>query len=162
MRHISNVPDSAKVIVDGKELGIRDLKPGMKLQRTITTTKTPQTITTVESVTGKVWNVMAPSSVTLTLENGTNQTFKIPSGQKFTVDGQEVDAFGLRKGMQITATRCLRRASARPAASRARLRPPRRQRTFRSWLRRPNPLRLPRLRLPPCRRSCPRPEAIWP
>jgi len=105
MRHISNVPDTAKVIVDGKELGIRDLKPGMKLQRTITTTKTPQTITTVEAVTGTVWNVMAPSSVTLTLENGTNQTFKIPSGQKFTVDGREVDAFGLRKGMQITATR---------------------------------------------------------
>src|SRR6201996_7323500 len=34
IRHIANVPESAKVTVDGKELGIHDLKPGMTLQRT--------------------------------------------------------------------------------------------------------------------------------
>jgi hypothetical protein len=38
--------------VDGKQLGIHDLKPGMKLQRNITTASTPQTITTVQTVTG--------------------------------------------------------------------------------------------------------------
>ncbi len=37
LRHFSNVPESAKVTVDGQQLGIHDLKPGMKLQRTITT-----------------------------------------------------------------------------------------------------------------------------
>jgi hypothetical protein len=77
-------------------LGIHDLKPGMKLQRAITTTATPQTITTVQAVTGKVWYVNPPNSVILTMENGTNQSFKIPNGQKFNVDGRMVDAFGLR------------------------------------------------------------------
>jgi LPXTG-motif cell wall-anchored protein len=91
--------------VDGKELGIHDLKPGMKLQRTITTTTTPKTITTVQSVTGTVWFVSPPNSVILTLADGKNQSFKIPKGQKFNVDGQMVDAFGLRKGMSISATK---------------------------------------------------------
>ena len=105
MRHISNVPESAKVTVDGRQLGIHDLKPGMKLQRTITTTTTPQTITTVQTVTGKVWHVTPPLSVILTLEDGTNQSFKIPNGQKFNVNGDMVDAFGLKKGMVVTATK---------------------------------------------------------
>ena len=39
------------------------------------------------------------------MEDGTNQQFKIPKGQKFNVDGQMVDAFGLRKGMTINATK---------------------------------------------------------
>jgi len=105
IRHVANVPESAKVTVDGRELGIHDLKPGMKLQRTITTTTTPQTITTVKTVTGKVWHISPPSSVILTLEDGTNQQFKIPKGQKFAVDGQQVDAWGLKKGMRVSATK---------------------------------------------------------
>lgn len=105
IRHFANVPDSVKVTVDGQQLGIHDLKPGMKLQRTITTTTTPQTITTVQSVTGKVWYVNPPSSVILTLEDGKNQQFKIPNNQKFNVDGQMLDAWGLRKGMKISATK---------------------------------------------------------
>ena len=105
IRDIPNIPESAKVDVDGKELGIHDLKPGMKLQRTIMTTTTPRVVTTVQSVTGKVWHVTPPNSVILTLEDGTNQRFSIPSGQKFTVDGQETDAFSLKKGMMVTATK---------------------------------------------------------
>ena len=105
LRHFANVPESAKVTVDGKELGIHDLKPGMKLERTITTTTTPKTITTTQTVTGTVFHIMAPNSVTLRLEDGTTQQFKIPKGQKFMVDGQETDAFGLRKGMKISATK---------------------------------------------------------
>src|SRR5580698_3794448 len=103
--HIPNVPESAKVTVDGKQLGIHDLQPGMKLQRTITTTTTPKTITTVQSVTGKVWFVSPPNSVILTLADGKNQQFKIPQNQKFDVNGQMVDAWGLKKGMSISATK---------------------------------------------------------
>ena len=105
IRHISNVPESAKVTVDGRQFGIHDLKPGMKLQRTITTTTTPQTVTTVQNVTGKVWHVTPPLTVILTLEDGTNQSFKIPKGQKFNINGEMVDAFGLKKGMIVTATK---------------------------------------------------------
>jgi hypothetical protein len=104
-RHFPDVPESARATVDGKQLGIHDLKPGMKLQRTIVTTETPMIVTTIETVKGKVWHVNPPSMVILTLENNTNQQFKIPKDQKFNVDGQMVDAFALRKGMNVTATK---------------------------------------------------------
>lgn len=105
IRHIANVPDSAHAWVDGKEIGIHDVKPGMTLQRTITTTTTPRIITTTQTVTGKVWHVNPPSSVILTLEDGKNQEFKIPKGQKFDVNGQMTDAWGLKKGMIVKATK---------------------------------------------------------
>jgi len=105
LRHFSNVPETAKATVDGKELSIHELKPGMQLTRTTIVSTTPKTITTVQTVTGKVWNVMPPNSVILTLENGENQKFKVPPGQKFTVDGQEVDIWGVKKGMVLSATK---------------------------------------------------------
>jgi hypothetical protein len=103
--HFPNVPESARITVDGKQLGIHDLKPHMKLQGTITTTTTPLTVTTVQSVTGTVWHVIPPNSVILTVEDGKNQAFKIPKGQKFDIDGQMVDAFGLKRGMKVKATK---------------------------------------------------------
>jgi hypothetical protein len=105
LRHFNNIPDSAKAIVDGKEIGIKDAKVGMTLEKTVTTVSTPKTITTVKSVSGKVWHITPPNSVILTLEDGTNQEFKIPKGQKFNVDGQTVDAWGLKKGMNVSATK---------------------------------------------------------
>jgi hypothetical protein len=103
IRHIV-VPDNVTATVDGKEVTVHDLKPGMKLERTITTTTTPKTVTTVKTVKGKVWQVSPPNSVILTLEDGTNKQFKIPKGQKFNIDGQEMDAWGLKKGMSVSAT----------------------------------------------------------
>lgn len=105
LRHFPNVPESARATVDGQQLGIHDLKPGMKLTRTITVTSTPKTVTTVQTVTGKVWHINPPNMVILTLEDGTNQQFAIPQGQKFNVDGRETDAWGLKKGMRISATK---------------------------------------------------------
>jgi len=60
-------------------------------------------ITTIKTVSGTVWYINPPNSVILTMENGKNQEFKIPNGQKFTVNGQETDAFGLKKGMKVDA-----------------------------------------------------------
>jgi LPXTG-motif cell wall-anchored protein len=105
IRHLANVPESARVDVGGKELGIHELKPGMTLHKTIVTTTTPKVITTTKSVTGKVWHVQPPTSVILTLDDGTNQEFKIPKGQKFNVNGQMTDAWGLKKGMMVSATK---------------------------------------------------------
>jgi len=105
IRHFPDIPDSARVTVNGQQLSVHDLKPGMKLQRTITTTTIPRTVTTVQTVTGTVWHVTPPLSVILTMENGQNQSFKIPKDQKFEVNGQMVDAFGLKKGMKVTATK---------------------------------------------------------
>jgi LPXTG-motif cell wall-anchored protein len=104
LKFFPNIPDSARVNVGGKQLGVADLKPGMQLERTTITTTTPKTIRTVRSVTGTVWQVTPPNSVILTLDNRTNQRFDIPRDQKFMVDGRETDAFGLRPGMRITAS----------------------------------------------------------
>jgi hypothetical protein len=104
VRHF-NVPDSARATVEGKELSVHELKPGMKLERTITTTTTPRTVTTVRTIQGKVFNVSPPNSVILTLPDGTNKQYKIPKNQKFTIGGEEgKSAFELRKGMNIVAT----------------------------------------------------------
>jgi len=105
IRHLANVSESARVNVDGKQLGIHDLKPGMKLQKTVTVTKTPTVVTTTKQVTGKVWHVTPPNSVILSLEDGTQEQFKIPQDQKFNIDGKMTDAWGLKKGMKITATK---------------------------------------------------------
>src|SRR5215475_6314679 len=103
LRHFDNIPDSVTVMVDGKPVNIHSAKVGMKVEKQTITTTTPRVVTTVETVTGKVWQVSPPSRVILTLENGQNQEFKIPKGQKFTIDGQTVDAFGLKKGMKVEA-----------------------------------------------------------
>jgi hypothetical protein len=105
IKHFPNVPESARVYVDGRQLGVHDLKPGMKLQKTVTVTKTPTVVTTTKQVTGKVWHVTPPNSVILTLEDGTNQKFTIPKDQKFNVNGEMTDAWGLKKGMMISATK---------------------------------------------------------
>jgi len=103
--HFPNVPNSTKFHVGGQELSVHDLKPGTKLERTITVTTTPKLVTTTETVTGTVWRVTPPTRVILTLEDGTNQQFTIPRGTTFTVDGRQTDANGLRPGMKISATR---------------------------------------------------------
>jgi LPXTG-motif cell wall-anchored protein len=103
VRHVT-VPDSARATVDGKELSVHDLKPGMKLQRTIVTTTTPKVVTTVRTVQGKVFHVNAPSTVILTLADNTNKQYKVPKDQKFMIDGQQKTVFDLRKGMNVSAT----------------------------------------------------------
>jgi hypothetical protein len=98
------VPDSARATVDGKELSVHELKPGMRLTRTITTTTVPKTVKSVRTITGTVWNVNAPSSVILTLPDNKNKQYRVPKGQVFDINGQKTDVFGLRKGMKVTAT----------------------------------------------------------
>lgn len=105
LRDFFNVPDSTTITVDGRQLNVHQLKAGMKVERQTIVTTTPRMITRVETVTGKVWHVAPPNSVVLTLEDGTNQSFKIPNGQKFTINGSETDAFGLKKGMVVSAQR---------------------------------------------------------
>src|SRR6516164_5724022 len=105
LKEFDNVSDSLSFIVDGKPVNIHSAKVGMKIEKQTVTTTTPKVITTVETVTGKVWQVNPPSTVILTLENGENKQFKIPKGQKFTIDGKETDAWGLRKGMKVSAQR---------------------------------------------------------
>lgn len=103
LRHFV-VPEERKITVEGRELSVHDLKPGMKLERTITTTTTPQVVTTVRTIEGKVLLVNPPETVTLQLPDGTAKAYNVPKDQKFTIEGQEKSVFELRKGMVVSAT----------------------------------------------------------
>src|SRR4029453_6087450 len=46
LRTFSNIPDSRKALIDGQEVGVRDLRPGTRLTATITKTTTPVTVRT--------------------------------------------------------------------------------------------------------------------
>ena len=105
MRHFANVPDTFRATVDEKEIGFSDLKTGMMLERTTTITTTPKLITAVETIKGRVLNVQPPRYVTLTLDGGSSERFEIPKGQKFKIEGQTVDAWGLKPGMIVKATK---------------------------------------------------------
>jgi len=104
IRHVT-VPDGATAVVDGRTITVKDLQPGMKLEKTITTTTTPKTVKTVRSGTGTVVNVVPPKYVTVRFEDNTVSQYTIPKGTTFTVNGQKLTAFDLKKGMKIAATR---------------------------------------------------------
>jgi hypothetical protein len=77
----------------------------MTLERTTTMTTTPKVVKTVQTIKGRVWHVNPPSYIFLTLEDGSNERFEMPKGQKFNVEGKKVDARDLKPGMIITATK---------------------------------------------------------
>jgi hypothetical protein len=104
IRAFNDVPDTVRVNVNGQRLSIPELRPGMTIERVTITTTRPKIITTIKTVTGTVSHVTPPTSVILTLEDGKNQEFKIPKGTKFTIDGQQTDAFSLKPGMKVSAT----------------------------------------------------------
>jgi hypothetical protein len=101
--HFDNVPETTTLTVDGKQLNVHQLTPGMLLERQTITTTVPKMITTIKTVSGTVWFVDPPRSVILTMENGKNQRFMIPEGQKFKVGDEMKTAFSLRKGMRVDA-----------------------------------------------------------
>jgi len=96
------VPEMRRFIIDGKEVGVRELKPGTKLTATVTTTTTPVTVRTTTVGSGKVWYVAAPN-VILTLPNGENRQYKVADSVRFMVDGKPASVFELRKGMTVSA-----------------------------------------------------------
>lgn len=103
VRNLTVAPD-ATAVVDGKTITVKDLQPGMKLERTIKTTTTPELVTTVRTIEGTVWQVNAPKTVILTLGNGENKKYNVPKDQVFKIDGQDKTVFELKKGMKVTAT----------------------------------------------------------
>jgi len=102
VRHYT-APPGATAMVDGKQITVHDLRPGMKLQRTTITTTTERPVRSVRTVHGTVWQVNAPH-VIFTGTDGKNKQVKVPEGTKFTIGGEEKTVFDLRKGMKFTAT----------------------------------------------------------
>ncbi len=98
------VPDSDRFKIAGRNVSVHGLTKGMTLTQTITTTTAPRYVTTIRTVKGKVWHVNRPSTIIVSLPDNSNQVLKVPSDTKFTVNGKEMTAFELRKGMKIEAT----------------------------------------------------------
>jgi len=100
------LPDDFKLDIQGKPVGVHDLKPGMKgtAHLTTTTTTTPVVVTEVRNAT-----VLEVSGANLIVrgQNGVRRfTLDDVRDQNIAIikDGQRVDFHGLRKGDKLTAT----------------------------------------------------------
>jgi hypothetical protein len=98
-----DVPEDFRFNVDGKEISVHELKPGMVLSRTITTTTEPQTVYSTEVKKGTVWYVQPPTLI-VTMADGKNRQFEVDDSVRFTVNGKELTVYDLKKGMNLTAT----------------------------------------------------------
>jgi len=95
-------PEGRRFIIDGKDVGLSDLKVGTKLHATVSTTKTSVTDRTTTVGTGKVWFVSG-NTVILTLPNNENRMYKVAESYRFIVDGQKATVHDLKKGMTVSA-----------------------------------------------------------
>lgn len=101
------VPPDWKITMDGKEIGVADLKPGMKgtAEVTTTTTSTPVTVTEVRNA-----DVLAVQGNTIIVRNEAGQAKKYTvqdvKDRNVTImkDGQPIDLSQLRVGDKLTAT----------------------------------------------------------
>ncbi len=99
-----DVPAGFQFNIDGKTMGIADLKPGMILTSTVTHTQTPHVVQTTEIKNAKVLKVVG-STVILRGEDGQVKKFtKIPEDVQLTTNGKPIALGELREGMNLTAT----------------------------------------------------------
>ena len=83
------IPDTSKFNVDGKDVTVGEMKPGMMLPATIITATPPRWVESVEVIdVGTVWR-SAGSSLIITTPAGENRMFRVPSGGKVTIGGVE-------------------------------------------------------------------------
>ena len=103
VRHFE-IPDNHTFVIDGKGVTLHELRPGMKLTATITTTKPPMWVDTVKIIdVGTVWKIIG-SNLIIKTPAGENEMYRVPSGGKITVDGIDKKLDQLREGDKITAT----------------------------------------------------------
>jgi hypothetical protein len=95
------VPAGAKLTAGGKQVGLSDLKPGTKL--TAPVSGTPQVVTGVQVVKGKVYGITPPNGVTLSLAEGVKD-LTVPAGTTFMVDGKKLTVAELKNDMVVDAT----------------------------------------------------------
>ncbi len=99
-----DIPEGFQFMVDGKQVGIADLKPGTMLTSKVTTTTTPHVVQTTEIKNAKVVRVVG-GTVILRGEDGEVKKYsKVPSDVTLTSNGKPVELSQLREGMNLTAT----------------------------------------------------------
>lgn len=98
-----SLPKDFKFHVDGKDLTIHQLTPGTRITQEIHTVSTPQEVTTLRTVNGKVWH-LSGRHVILAFPDGKNKQYTVRDGVVFNINGEEKTVYDLRKGMEISAT----------------------------------------------------------
>ena len=99
------VPDGFKFENEGKEIGVADLKPGMKVKATITTTTTTTPVTVTEIRKGTVLKVSGDNVIVrgpLGVRRFSNED-ATKHGAKIMRDGKEIALSDLREGDNFTA-----------------------------------------------------------
>jgi LPXTG-motif cell wall-anchored protein len=96
-----NVSSGTKFTAGGKQVGLSDLKPGTKLSAPVA--GTPQVVTGVQVVKGKVYGITPPNGVTLSLAEGVKD-LTVPAGTTFMVDGKKLAVSDLKNDMMVEAT----------------------------------------------------------
>ena len=99
------VPDGFKFENEGKEIGVADLKPGMKVKATITTTTTTTPVTVTEIRKGTVLKVSGDNVIVrgpLGVRRFSNED-AAKHGAKIMRDGKEIALSDLREGDNFTA-----------------------------------------------------------
>ena len=102
LRTFSNIPDSRRATIDGKEVGVRDLTPGTKLTTTITRTESAVAVRTTNLGNGKVWHTSG-NTVILILPNGETKQYTVKPDFRFIVNGKPASVSELRPGMTVSA-----------------------------------------------------------
>jgi hypothetical protein len=99
-----NVQPGRKAIVDGVSKTLDELKLGTMLTSTASTTETPVINRTTTITQGTVFWA-SPTSIIVTLDNGENKQYEVPSEFKFDVQGKKLSAMELRPGMKLVGTK---------------------------------------------------------
>ena len=102
LRTFSNIPDTRRATVDGKEVSVRELRPGTRLNATITRTMTPVTVRTTTVGTGTVVYAVG-TNVVLRLPSGEIKQYTVAPTYQFTVNGKPATVNDLRAGMTVAA-----------------------------------------------------------
>lgn len=100
-----NLGPDATFHVDGKELALQELTPGTMLSQEIHPVTTPQEVTTLRTLNGRVWHVNpSHNRLILSLPEGGTREFTVPNDAVFHIDGEDKTLLNLKKGMKISAT----------------------------------------------------------
>jgi LPXTG-motif cell wall-anchored protein len=100
------LPDDFKLQMDGKEIGVADLKPGMKGTAVVTTTTTTKPVTVTEVRNAEVMAV-AGNAVIVRGQNGLRKfTLEDVADRNISIvrEGQKVELSQLRPSDKLTAT----------------------------------------------------------
>jgi LPXTG-motif cell wall-anchored protein len=101
------IPDDFRFDLDGKQLSVHELKPGMKLTALIKTTETPVELTVTELRNAEVIHTIGNSVVVRNTDTGQYRRFTSEEMKDLDLviyrNGQVVDPMSLRQGDRISA-----------------------------------------------------------